>query len=337
MSLPIGRRPVGAGGASLVVVAVVVVAVVVVAVGVCAEPVALSAAPRSMSRKVGRGETAAKLAKRYYGKPWAARVLLLVNGLNGLAKQRPPELKVGSTIQMPTAWSYRIRPGDTFVRLARDYLGDGSKAKFLAWVNGKNERLPAPVGHVVIVPALVKVKLPVRMTLTQLAARLLNRKPRSEAVKRLVRRIRKYNGALAGSGGRSSLVVPLIRMRLLGWFLASGLPQSDPGTARRAEVLLRQANKHLRAGRYLEAAVGLAPVVRLNGLDSELRVRAHHLRCTAFVALARAGLALAAARSVLRLDPGFRLDPVRISPKVRAVYRRAISGGGGAGGKQGGN
>jgi len=308
---------------------------VTVAVVLGAVPMTLLAAPRALSRQVKPGETAAKLAKRYYGKAFTARVLLLANGLNGLAK-RPPELKVGSTISMPTAWSYRIRPGDTFVKLARDYLGDATKAKFLAWVNGKDARRPAPAGHVIIVPALVKVKLPARMTLTKLAARLLNGKPRSEAVKRLVRRIRQYNGAGAKGGGAKGggrgLVVPLIRMRLLGWFLASGLPVGDPGTARRAQVLLGQAEKHLRDGRYLEVAVGLAPVVRFTALSPDLLVRAHHLRCTALVALARVGLALAAAKTVLRIDPGFRLDPVQISPKVRAVYRRA-----GAVGKKSGN
>jgi hypothetical protein len=307
---------------------------VMVAVAVSAAPVVLSAAPRALSRRVKPGETAAKLAKRYYGKPFAARVLLLANGLDWLAR-RPPELKEGSTIEMPTAWSYRIRPGDTFANLARDYLGDGSKARFLAWVNGKDASRPAPAGHVIIVPALVKVKVPARMTLIRLAARLLDRKPRSEAVKRLVRRIRKYNGLRRGPGGHRSLVVPLIRLRLLGWFLASGLPDRDPGTSRRAQALLRRAKQDLRAGRYLEVAVGLALVVSMSGLTTDLLIRTHHLRCTAYVALARPGLALAAARAVLRLDPGFKLDPVQISPKVRAVYRRAASGGGA--GKKGGN
>lgn len=311
------------------------VGLVFVALALTLLPAALSAAPRALIRKVKPGETASKLAKRYYGKAFAARILLLANGLNGLAK-KPPELRVGSTIRMPTAWSYRIRTGDTFARLARDYLGDKRKAGFLAWVNGKDPSRATAVGHVIIVPAVVKVKVPHRMKLSKLAARLLDRKAKSEAVKRLVRRIRKYNG-IKTIGRRRSLVVPLIRLRVLGWFLPSGLPDRDPGTVRRVLTLLGQADRDLRAGRYVEVAVGLARVTRLSGLTSALAVRSHHLRCTAYVALARPGLALAAARAVLRLDPGFKLDPVQISPKVRAVYRRAAASRGAGTQKKAGN
>jgi len=301
----------------------------------CAAPTSLGAAPRALIRKVKSGETAAKLALRYYGKPFAERILLLANGLDGLARD-PPELKEGATIRLPTAWSYRIRPGDTFAGLAQDYLGDKRQAGFLAWVNGKDGSRPTVAGHVIIVPALVKVKVPRRWKLSKLAARLLNQKPKSEAVKRLVRRIRKYNG-LRSIGRRRSLMVPLIRLRVLGWFLPSGLPDGDPGSVRRSLARLRQAQQDLQAGRYVEVLVGLAPLARVPGLTPTLRVRAHHLRCTAYVALARSGLALSAARAVLRLDPGFKPDPVQISPKVRAVYRRAAADRGAPGRKKAGN
>ena len=67
------------------------VGLVLVALALTLLPAALSAAPRALIRKVKPGETAAKLAKRYYGKAFAARILLLANGLNGLAA-KPPAL-----------------------------------------------------------------------------------------------------------------------------------------------------------------------------------------------------------------------------------------------------
>jgi hypothetical protein len=112
-------------------------------------------------------------------------------------------------------------------------------------------------------------------------------------------------------------------LRVLGWFLPTGLPRSDPGTARRARAVFGRVEGQLRAGRYLEAAVLVGSVVVRPGLGPALAVRAYQLQCTALVALGRGKLALEAARALLRLNPGFKADPVLVSPKVRAVFDRA--------------
>ncbi|MFH2008856.1 MAG: LysM peptidoglycan-binding domain-containing protein [bacterium] len=285
------------------------------------------AEPRAFEIKVGKGDTPARLAKRYYGRASASRALLLANGLDGL-RRRLPGLRTGATLELPTAWSYRIRPGDTFEGLARDYLGNGRQGAFLAQLNGKRAAGLAPEGHVILIPAVVPVHLTRRMSVVRLASLLLDLPERSPAVQELLARIRSFNG-LKGQDltARQRVQVPMTGLRVLGWFLPTGLPQSDPGTARRARAVFGRVAGHLRAGRYVDAAVLIGTLVVRPGLGSELRLRAHQLQCTALVALGRDKLALEAARAVLRLQPNFKADPVLVSPKVRAVYQRARGSG----------
>ncbi len=310
--------------------------VMLVGLGGLLVPAEAVAAPRALARVVKRGETAAGLARRYYGQPAMARALLLANGLDGLAR-RPPRLRAGATVTIPTSWSYRIRQGDTFATIARDYLGDGAKAGFLAWINGKDMRRGAPAGHVILIPALVKARVRRPMTLKKLAARLLGSKPGSKAVARLVRRVRRYNALAGEPKPGKSIWIPLVRLRLLGWFLPTMLPRKDPGRLRRARAALKMARADLRAGRYLEVALALSPVTGLRGLPRSLLLSAGRLLVTAYVALSRGARALVAARAVLALDPGYRPDPVQTSPKVRAVYLRAAKGGSAATPKVSGN
>jgi hypothetical protein len=282
---------------------------------------------RGLRVKVGRGDSAEALAERYYGEAWAARALLLANGKNGFGR-RLPRLRPGAAVRLPTAWSYRIRPGDTWSIIARDYLGDGSHARFLARVNHKEYRPgeAAPTGHVITIPTLLRVQVPHRFGLAPLVARLLDRRARDPRVRRLVEWVRRFNGI----GGRlrtgQRLVIPLASLRLLGWYLPNSLPRSDPGTRRRARRRLGQARTDLRHGRYASAAARLGPVLGWSGLPDAQRVQALRLRCTAWVALGRRALALRAAREALRIQPSLTLDPVDVSPKVRAVFQRAKQG-----------
>jgi hypothetical protein len=284
---------------------------------------------RGIQVKVKRGDSAEELATRYYGGTWAARPMLVANGENGLGR-RLPRLRPGRTLHLPTAWSYRIRLGDTWTTISRDYLGDGSRARFLAELNEKRYRsgVPAPAGHVISIPALLSVRVPRRLGLRGVASRLLDRSVRDPQVRRLVKRIRRYNGLKGRARVGRRLVVPLASLRLLGWYLPNALPRPDPGLRRRARPVIRQARADLRRGRYLAAAMRLGPLLGWKGLPERLRVLALRLRCTAWVALGREGLALESAREALRIRPGLSLDPVRVSPKVRAVFARAKRAGG---------
>ena len=282
---------------------------------------------RGLRVTVKRGDSAEELAERYYGETWAARALLLANGESGFGR-RLPRLRPGTAVRLPTAWSYRIRSGDTWEILARDYLGDASHARFLATINGKEYRPgeAAPRRHVITIPTLLRVQVPHRFGLTRLVARLLDRRARDPRVLRLAKWVEMVNKIRGRLRGGQNLVIPLASLRLLGWYLPNSLPRPDPGTRRRARRRLGQARTDLRRGRYVTAAARLGPVLGWPGLPDAQAVQALRLRCTAWVALGRRALALQAAREALRIQPELTLDPVDVSPKVRAVFQRAKQG-----------
>ncbi len=276
---------------------------------------------RGLELKVKRGDSFEELAVRYYGSARAARALALANGRDGLSR-RLPKVRPGTSLHLPTSWSYRIRNGDTWEALGRDYLGHRKHGLFLARLNSKRLGTRAPVGHVILVPALIPVRVPRRFSLAKLAARLLDRAERDTRVRNLVRWIQDFNGIRRVRAGQL-IVVPMASLRLLGWYLPSALPRQDPGTIRRAQAILKRAETAIERGRFLSAAAAMGPLLGRPGLPAPLRVAAQLIRCTAWVALERPRLALRAARAALRLQPGLKLDPVQVSPKVRAVFARA--------------
>jgi hypothetical protein len=266
------------------------------------------------------GDTPATLALRYYGSAGAQAALLHWNGLPADTRKLDP----GQRLRLPTAWSYPVRPGDTWAQLAADYLADGRHATLLAELNGKPPGQPPTAGHLLVIPALLRLTVDKRQPLRALAARVSGwpaARAQTQELAGQIGRINGVTGADAPAGAR--LLVPLMHHRLIGWFLPSDLPADDPGTERRVAALLTSAQADLRAGRYVDAALRLASIPDLPGARRGRRVEALVLLATAQVALGRLDLARSSAASARRLDPKLRLDPDEVSPKVRAVFTPA--------------
>jgi hypothetical protein len=278
---------------------------------------------RSIQVTLSAAEPASQLAVRYYGSSSEARAILLANGLPALGR-RLPKLPAGKTIRLPTSWSYRIRPGDTWSQLAADYLGDGAKGAFLARLNHKPEKQEAPRGHVILIPAVLEADGAGGLRLERLAALLLDLPERDSRVAAQAAWIRDFNGLGPGErAARRRILLPLPGLRLLGWYVPTSLPTEDPGAARRAAQGIEEARADLRKGRFVEALARTGTIAAGEGLAPGLRAELHLVRCTAFVALGRPILALDAAKSALSARPGWKLDPVQVSPKVVAVFDQA--------------
>lgn len=275
---------------------------------------------RYLQTTTGRGDTPAKLARRYYGDPERGRLIAAANQLPEKAR-----LTAGRSVRIPTAWSYRIREGDTWSRLARDYLGDARRGKVLAGLNGKKIRQEPPEHHVIIIPAVIPIRDERPRDVTDVAVQVLRASRRARAVRELARIIRSYNFLRSKRiKAGQTVLVPLRDLQVQSWYLPSALPSRDPGDRRAARLLLARVTADLRAGRFVSVVRRIAGFAGLSRLDDAgLAVRLHTALCTAYVALGRRTAATRAARAALRRQPDLALDPAEISPKVRTAFARA--------------
>lgn len=114
---------------------------------------------------VGAGESAASVAKKYYGEPKLGELLLRYNGKPGTV------LQPGERLTIPFSDVYRARPGDTWSGLARRRLGRVSASSVLAELNGFAAGEPLRVGSRIAFPVVLRHPLARGESLSSLADR----------------------------------------------------------------------------------------------------------------------------------------------------------------------
>jgi len=114
---------------------------------------------------VAAGESAASLAKRYYGEPGLGDLLLRYNGKPGKV------IHPGERLTIPFCDVYRARPGDTWSGLAKRHLGRPSVSSVLAELNGYAAGQPLRVGARVVFPVVLRHTLARGESLSSLADR----------------------------------------------------------------------------------------------------------------------------------------------------------------------
>src|SRR6266508_743002 len=82
---------------------------------------------------VRAGDTLASIAERFYGKIQHEKLLVMANALD--AHGGSP-IVPGMRLEVPALTLYRVRPGDTWAKLATELLGGPNRADVLATANG---------------------------------------------------------------------------------------------------------------------------------------------------------------------------------------------------------
>jgi LysM repeat protein len=114
---------------------------------------------------VAAGESAASLAKRFYGDPDLGELLLRYNG-------KPDKtIHPGERLTIPFCEVYRARPGDTWSALAKRHLGRATASSVLAELNGYAAGQPLRVGSRIVFPVVLGHTLARGETLSSLAER----------------------------------------------------------------------------------------------------------------------------------------------------------------------
>lgn len=125
-----------------------VAAVLLLVLGTTLAPSGVWAA--ELAHRVGAGESASAIAKRYYGDYDLAPLLLAYNGRQGTM------LRVGETLRIPDCPEHAVRPGDTWSVLARRYLGRPEAWKSVAFLNGVHPEQPLRVGQTLVFPVVLR-------------------------------------------------------------------------------------------------------------------------------------------------------------------------------------
>ena len=112
---------------------------------------------------VAAGESAASLAKKYYGERDLGDLLLRYNGKPG------KRIHPGDRLTIPFCEVYNARSGDTWSGLAKRYLGRATASSVLAELNGYAAGQPLRIGDRVLFPVVLRHVLARGETLSSLS------------------------------------------------------------------------------------------------------------------------------------------------------------------------
>ncbi len=286
---------------------------------------------------VAAGESAASLAKKYYGDPDLGDLLLGYNGKPGTVI-RPRE-----RLTIPFCEVYRARPGDTWSGLAKQHLGRASASSVLAELNGSPTGQPLRVGARVVFPVVLRHTLARGESLSSLSARFYGDARRAATLQSFSR---------IGDAKRVPVGTPL-QIPLVAFLRAETEPvrsdepekaavaASDPSSAadalpeaspevrvpppaaeeRRFEKPLAEAGRQFSNGEYDRAREMLEALLARVAGEGAVSDRREWGQLLAFVyiALDRDADACTAYRSGSPPAGPTDFDPDLISPRIRAV------------------
>ena len=265
-------------------------------------------------------ETLAQIAARMYG---ATKYELLLAGANGLDSQGGSPIVPGMRLEIPAPAHHRIAAGETWRALALTWLGDERRADVLARVNGAVAWVPPAEGQEIEIPYVLPILASEGERVDALAARYLGDANRGWEIDA-------YNFRKGLSLKRGEVVlVPLMDLALTeeGRKAASAGAEGERSQAagttmdyqRRVESELPSLLADIRAGRYIEAIARGTKLAEKGEPTRPQTAAIQRALLDAYVALESFGLAQSACSAWKGAAPEGRLDPVTVSPKIRAA------------------
>ncbi|UCD84338.1 MAG: LysM peptidoglycan-binding domain-containing protein [Deltaproteobacteria bacterium] len=122
--------------------------------------------PGTLIHRLKKGETLSALAQHYYGDYQKSVYLTNRNRILNPARLRP-----GRDIVIPLVTIHQVEIGDSLPRLARSYLGDDGKSKFIAQFNATDEHSPMKVGDRLRIPFELQHRVKPGQTLASISKR----------------------------------------------------------------------------------------------------------------------------------------------------------------------
>ena len=281
---------------------------------------------RGFTHVVQEKDTLASLAEKYYGQIQYERLLVAANDLD--IQGGSPIVK-GMRLEVPALGHRVVKKGDTWDSLAQELLGWGRRSDVLALANDTMPWLPPDEGTEIIVPYNLRIIAGPSDNLLTLAYRYFGDMNKAWVLDR-------YNGL----GGRKIETGDVVLIPL------KDLPLTEAGKRAAAESAgtacleaagaTRQSQRKVaqelpaliadvRGGRYVDAVSRGNRFISSGALSEAQLATVYRQLLEAYVALEAPGQAASACSDWLERDPGARLDPLELSPKILFACRHVKS------------
>ena len=276
---------------------------------------------RAFQHIVKPGETLAQVADRVYGD--AKRETVLV-GANALDSQGGTVIAAGMRLEVPAPGHHTVMQGETWAELALSWLGtnDMARNELLAHANKGVPWVPPVEGQEIEIPAVITYLAGEGETVNTIAARFWGDPNRGWE-------LNSYNsrqGVLVKRGEVMLVPMPGLRLTEAGRAEARAAAERDGASGgmvlelqRKADSELPQLLSDVRYGRYAEAVARGNRLLGGGALTHPQLAIAHRALLEAYVALDAHASAAAACAAWKSNEPNPVLDPVRVSPKIRAA------------------
>jgi LysM repeat protein len=283
--------------------------------------VAASSDAGAFQHIVKPGETLAQVAERVYG---AAKLETVLVGANALDVQGGTVITPGMRLEVPAPGHHTVMQGETWADLALSWLGTGDMARneVLAHANKGVPWVPPVEGQEIEIPAVVTYIPGDGETINGVAQRFWGDGARGWELNSYNRR----DGVSVRRGEVVLVPMPGLRLSEAGRAEARAAAERDGASGgmvleqqRKADAELPQLLADVRYGRYAEAVARGNRLLGGAALTHPQLAVVHRALVEAYVAIDARAPAAAACAAWRSNEPGMVLDPVRVSPKIRAA------------------
>jgi hypothetical protein len=275
----------------------------------------------AFSHIVKPGETLAQVSDRVYGDAKLESVLV---GANALDVQGGSIIAPGMRLEVPAPGHHTVLQGETWAELSLSYLGssDMPRTELLAHANKGVPWIPPVEGQEIEIPAVVTYIAGEGETVNTIAARFWGEPNRGWE-------LNPYNHREGVPIKRSEIVLvpmPGLRLSESGRAEARASAERDGASGgmaleqqRRADAELPLLLADVRYGRYAEAVARGNRLLGGGALTHPQLAVVHRALLEAYVALDASVSAANACAAWKSNEPSPVLDPIRVSPKIRAA------------------
>ena len=269
------------------------------------------------------GETLASIAQAYYGDPRRDAVLIRENGLP--EADAPIE---GLRLVIPAVRYHHVTRGETWRTIAERYYADPNRAVALLKANNSRGTQPPEEGAQLLVPYPLRHLAHANDTMASLSVQYYGHDEH--------RLLRAFNGGKAKVARGQTILVPIFDLTLsrAGNDRVQSVATVDAPAGsdelRRVQASVSRdiptVREYVLAGRFLEATALGNQLLGRGQLTGNQEVSIQRELATAYIALGREDLAVAAFTHALDKQPDLELDSVRTSPRVLAALEAAKRG-----------